>query len=272
METLTPPYDCRLFRDPPLAGAFNMALDELLLDEVSAGSGPTRGAGQPGAAEPGPQAPLPAWRFYQWAEPTVSLGYFQHHDERTQHGPSAACALVRRPTGGGAIVHDAELTYSFVVPAGHPLAGDAMSLYRAIHGTLIETLASLDVPAEMSAIATEGPAAEQPFLCFERRAVGDVLLGGAKIAGSAQRRLADAVLQHGSILLRASVAAPNVPGIAELTGRELPVAELIDRWQTGLAAALAVRWQIARWTSRELTAAERLATTKYATTRWNRLR
>ncbi len=93
----------RLLIDPPAPGAWNMAVDEVLLD-WSAQSGGY------------------AWRFYRWDEPTLSLGYFQPYEDRQRHPPSRACPAVRRATGGGAILHDAELTYSLAVPAGSPLA------------------------------------------------------------------------------------------------------------------------------------------------------
>ena len=97
------PRECRLLIDPPGAGAWNMAVDEVLL-EWSAEQGGC------------------CWRLYRWQEPTLSLGYFQPYDERRRHPASRDCPAVRRLSGGGAILHDAELTYSLVVPSGHPLA------------------------------------------------------------------------------------------------------------------------------------------------------
>ena len=79
-------------------------------------------------------------RFYGWSEPTLSLGYFQTYADRQEHPPSLPCAAVRRLTGGGAILHDAELTYSIVLPGTHPLAARRDELYQAVHGCLIEAL------------------------------------------------------------------------------------------------------------------------------------
>jgi hypothetical protein len=94
--------DIRLIIDPPQNGAWNMAVDEaLLLDAIEDGSA--------------------TLRFYQWSEPTLSLGYFQRYADRNQHHASRNCAIVRRQSGGGAILHDRELTYSLVLPPGHPL-------------------------------------------------------------------------------------------------------------------------------------------------------
>ena len=194
------PTDCRLLVDPPAPGPWNMALDEVLWQE---------------AAERG----RCTWRFYGWSEPTLSLGYFQPYDDRCRHRASSTAAIVRRISGGGAILHDAELTYSFVLPANHPLAARRLLLYRAVHTALVEALAEFDAiavlcdgegPSSVSKSPDSGfaerssPNEQQPFLCFQRRSEGDVLLGAAKIAGSAQRRSRGAVLQHGSVLLRRS--------------------------------------------------------------------
>src|SRR5947207_13454995 len=99
-----------------------MALDEALMEAASGG--------------------LCTLRFYRWSAPTLSLGYFQRISDRTTHAASQTCPLVRRQTGGGAILHDREWTYSLTAPAGSPLAVDALALYRAVHGALIEALAN----------------------------------------------------------------------------------------------------------------------------------
>jgi lipoate-protein ligase A len=210
-----------LLLDPPAEGAWNMAVDEALLEW---------------SAEQG----VCAWRFYGWREPTLSLGYFQHDHDRFQHKPSAKCPVVRRLTGGGAIVHDAELTYSFVAPAGHPLAARRDDLYLRVHTSLIEALAELGIHATTGFSANRPSADPEPFLCFQRRTPTDVLLGAAKIAGSAQRRRRGAVLQHGSVLLGRSVAAPELDGLEELSGKVIPNAELCRRWLGKLEPRLGI--------------------------------
>ena len=113
--------DVRLIIDPPRRGPWNMAVDEaLLMDAVENGNA--------------------TLRFYQWSEPTLSLGYFQRYADREQHAASRNCAVVRRQTGGGAILHDRELTYSLVLPPGHPLAAMRRSLYDAVHQAFIAAL------------------------------------------------------------------------------------------------------------------------------------
>ena len=163
-------------------------------------------------------------RLYRWQEATLSLGYFQEYQDRGGHGPSRNCPVVRRLTGGGAIVHDAELTYSLVVHGGHPLAARRERLYQAAHGALIEALAALGIAAALKKGAelfsgSRSKIVLTPFLCFQRPTAGDVLVGETKIAGSAQRRRRGAVLQHGSVLLRRSAAAPELPALEDAAGK-----------------------------------------------------
>ena len=214
----------RLVECPPVRGDWNMAVDAALMESVA-----SRGAC--------------CLRFYAWSEPTVSLGYFQRWTDRQGHTASRACPLVRRSTGGGAIVHDRELTYSFVVPADHPLVSHAPALYLLFHETLIEALADWGVAAHMCGQESVQVAGPEPFLCFERRASADCLVRGAKVAGSAQRRRRGAVLQHGSILLGRSPAAPELPGLVELAGCDIPPDELTGAWRARLARRLKVVWQ-----------------------------
>lgn len=199
------------------SGAWNMALDEALLE----------------SAEPG-QLCL---RFYDWSPATLSLGYFQGIAEREAHEASRPCPVVRRASGGGAILHDQELTYSIVVPRGSRVELDHRWLYDLMHESLLRTLRSfsIDVSSCRSAVAAcDTPPGDvrgaQSFLCFQRHCSGDLLLGDHKVVGSAQRRSQTAVLQHGSILLRCSPYAPELPGIEELAGVSLDPSELVDRW------------------------------------------
>ena len=159
----------RLLIDPPASGAWNMAVDEALLETAIAGGPATL-------------------RFYAWQEPTLSLGYFQSRDDREQHPASSACPLVRRSSGGGAILHDRELTYSIALPVAVARSSAAATeLYDGVHETLVETLAAVGVTAVLYRAAGGGCATQdskrssEPFLCFQRRACGDVICEGAKI-------------------------------------------------------------------------------------------
>jgi lipoyl(octanoyl) transferase len=219
------PLIFRLLLDPPAAGDWNMAVDDALLE----------------TAIDQRQSTL---RFYGWQEPTLSLGYFQTYADRWRHAASSRASVVRRVTGGGAIVHDRELTYSVTVPDGHPLAVGRLQLYRTIHAALIEALAQWGIEATLFEPSTAARSTDaEPFLCFQRRSPGDVLVGDTKIAGSAQRRSRGAVLQHGSVLLARSPAAPELCGLRELVDKTIEPAELVQAWMAKLADALAVDWQ-----------------------------
>ncbi|HEV7278784.1 MAG TPA: lipoate--protein ligase family protein [Pirellulaceae bacterium] len=201
-----------------------MSVDEALAHSVATRDVATRGEATEGVA---------TLRFYRWSPATLSLGYFQSLSDRDGHAASLPCPVVRRSTGGGAILHDRELTYSFVAPAKIGDRGAAEALYDLFHDTLITTLAEFGVTAHRQEATEAG--LDSRFLCFERRAKGDLICRGAKIVGSAQRRSHGAILQHGSILLAASSFAPELPGIAELTGRELSPEKLREAWTARLA-------------------------------------
>ena len=216
----------RLLVDPPATGAWNMAVDEVLLAS---------------AAERG----IATLRFYEWEVPTLSLGYFQLAADRAQHAGSLGCPLVRRASGGGAIVHDRELTYSIALPLRDVRTRAATELYGACHETLIAALARFGVVAASYGSTCDkalpnraSSSSQQPFLCFARRTCGDIICGSAKIVGSAQRRRRGAVLQHGSILLSESPCARELSGIAQLTGRSIQSGELAQAWTVDLARKL----------------------------------
>ncbi len=240
------------FIDPPQSGTWNMAMDEALLER---------------AAVAGPAV----LRFYQWREPTLSLGYFQRYDERHSHPASQPCAVVRRASGGGAIVHDRELTYSITLPAGHRLCRRADDLYRVSHRVLIEALEAFGVSANLhEAKGSSGATRKQiePFLCFARCARGDVLLNQWKIAGSAQRRSRGAVLQHGSIIFGQSKSAPELPGLAELTGRRIEPLELVEVFRGRLAAYIGFDFVLAAPTVEIIEGARSAEAAKFANSRW----
>lgn len=241
--------ECRLLIDPPGPGPWNMALDEALLEWSAAEGGW-------------------CWRFYAWEEPTLSLGYFQPYADRRGHAPSRDCPAVRRLTGGGAIVHHAELTYSLVVPGAAPVAARRDLLYENVHTTLIEVLAELGIQAELHGKSDRGGTRQEPFLCFQRRAPGDVVAGRRKIAGSAQRRRRGAVLQHGSVVLRRSSAAPEVEGLEELLGAAVDRDQLARAWLNSLARRMSLRWS--RWAlpSDERRRALQLARGRYNCRNW----
>ena len=109
----------------------------------------------------------------------------------------------------------------------------------------------------------------EPFLCFLRQSVGDVLVGQTKIAGSAERRRKGVILQHGSVLLETSVAAPELPGIAALTGKTSSPGALAAAWSQMLAKRMQFDWQPGTLRPDEIARARTLEAEKFATAAWN---
>lgn len=201
---------CRLIVDPPASGAWNMAVDEVLLEAALLGTCSVR--------------------CYQWSEATLSLGYFQPAAE-AQSPQWVETPAVRRLSGGGAILHDRELTYSFGLPATHPLARNPRDLYEIVHQQVIELLAE-----HGAAVAPRGVTKSElksEFLCFARGDDFDLVHSGFKVLGSAQRRRQGTVLQHGSLVLHRSPQALMFPGLCDLAQ--------ITLGADSLAMALAVR-------------------------------
>jgi lipoate-protein ligase A len=171
----------RLIVTPPASGAENMALDEALMDR---------------ARETGEWV----FRVYSWSAPTISLGRNQSARDRYDLARIRELGLgvVRRPTGGRAILHDREITYSVTAPVGD--AGDLRESYDRINRLLLSALRSLGVAATVASPATRS-AMPGMAPCFDEPASGELTLDGRKLAGSAQWRSEDALLQHGSILV-----------------------------------------------------------------------
>lgn len=165
-----------------LRGARNMAVDQALFESVQAG------------------AP-PVLRLYRWEPACLSFGCNQRASG-VYHAAAARARgfdVVRRPTGGLAVLHDGELTYAVVAPADR--IGGARGGYVAINEALVAALRALGAPAGLGA----GPEARAPspdavHPCFARPAPGEVVARGRKLVGSAQRVERHTILQHGSIL------------------------------------------------------------------------
>lgn len=268
----------RLILDSAAAGGWNMAVDQALLESADA-------TGQVTV------------RFYSWLQPTLSLGYFQAASDRRLHPSSTKCALVRRSTGGGAILHDRELTYSICVPSENRWSVEHESLYWTMHGLIVELLAEYGVLAELfrEAAGTQSQSAgsisllrsqtnptaqdsaektihsdPKAFLCFQRRTPGDVTLAGYKICGSAQRRKKNALLQHGSLLVAQSPAAPELPGIADLglTFETGQTSKFLQRWVVTVGERLGLELKAGQLSPAEHKAAVAIANEFYDNPVW----
>jgi lipoyl(octanoyl) transferase len=168
------------------SGARNMAVDHALLEAVQAGG-------------------RPVLRLYCWQPACLSLGRNQR--ALGVYDPAAAAArgidIVRRPTGGLAVLHDSEVTYCVLAPVA--LLGGPRTAYEAINHALVAALRTLGVGAELAGgAAPRSPVADTAEPCFQAPGAGEVTASGRKLVGSAQRCEGRALLQHGSLLLGGS--------------------------------------------------------------------
>lgn len=170
--------------------AYNMALDELLMEKVRDGE-------------------LPAvLRFYEWETPTLSLGYFQKVKKEIdlERVDSYGYEMVRRATGGRGVLHDKELTYSVVLPESYEGMPESVTeSYKVISGGLLEGFRNLGLDAHFSVPQTKEQKKEltniRSSVCFDTPSWYELVVEGRKIAGSAQTRQNGVIMQHGSILL-----------------------------------------------------------------------
>ena len=245
--------DARLILDGSAEGAWNMAADEVLLENARSG--------------------LTTLRFYSWSELTLSLGYFQPAAQRI-----SKIATVRRSTGGGAILHGTDLTYSFTCPALSRTDPDPLTLYTLFHQALIQSLSKWGITGELC--SGDDPN-EHEFLCFRRREAGDVVAASKKIGGSAQRRQRGAVLLHGSVILRSAPLVPDVVGVLDLIeqcGAEFQrtnaldatsfIPSLIDAWGTRIARALDLEWRPESWSELERKRIQELVVERFGNPVW----
>lgn len=189
----------------PLSGAENMRIDEELLNLAATSERSTL-------------------RFYEWNEPTISLGYFQK--DLAVPNTFAGLPVVTRLSGGGAILHHHELTYSLAIPKA-ALDVKPTAWYQRFHAIIIDCFREFGLECHLRGDAASDPAVKT-FLCFARSDPNDIVHGGNKVVGSAQRRRRGAILQHGSLLLRASPYAPDIPGISDLGARPVASVELAE--------------------------------------------
>jgi len=241
----------RVLQEPALDGPTNMARDEALMLRV------------------GRSKSAPSLRLYQWDPPTISLGYFQKYaDYESLPPPAGRLAVVRRLTGGGAILHDLELTYSLTLPTSHRVLADgANRLYELAHDAVIAALEDLEIESARCGTTDDSSPSRGPFFCFARRHCFDVLIGASKVTGSAQRRTREAILQHGSIIL--ANRFDQQPTAAVSLPFEQSIQHVRRLFVEHLAKVTGEPFEPGEWTTEELAAAESL-TPKYAGAELNR--
>lgn len=212
-------------------------------------------------------------RIYRWEEPTISLGYFQDSEDDNLSTTFHNLPAVRRLSGGGAILHDRELTYSFVLPADDPLTTEPTLLYARVHDAIVELLRHEGIDSAMR--GTDDAQSEEPFLCFVRGDRHDIMCCGHKIVGSAQRRRKGAVLQHGSILLEHSTHAPQIPGINDLResqgndeGSSRDPESLATRLGDVIAATLGIVVPLTQWPDQAASRIAELQRERYCSLDW----
>jgi len=242
----------RIILDKAWEGTENMAVDRTFLELAEDSRIP------------------PTIRFYHWTVPTISLGYFQKASEiETQSEAVRSMPFVRRPTGGGAILHDDEITYSLTLPfAAFEEPAGIEPMYRLVHDAFIRVLEGMGIETDYRGGKDPEHSVGGPFFCFARAYSLDLTLKGDKLLGSAQRRLKKAAMQHGSFILgRTHTEQPS----AELKGH---VAGKFDEAAFCLSVAaevarhLRLKAEEGKFTREELERAQELATF-FASDKWN---
>ncbi len=175
-------------------------------------------------------------RLYAWARPTVSFGVHERPRVTAEQLAADGLDVVRRPTGGRALLHDREVTYSVTAPSAGSLAGSV----RAVNAILLDGLAQLGVPA-VEAPRRGRAGSPTGAACFAEPNVGEIVVDGRKLIGSAQRRDEHSLLQHGSILLEDDQRRLGAPGAATLNaalGRRVTFGEVRNALVAALTAAV----------------------------------
>jgi len=227
----------------------------------------------------------PTLRFFGWKPPAVSLGYFQNTSREidVETCRREGIDIVRRPTGGKAVLHEHELTYSLVAAVDHPLfTGDILETYRVISSCIVEALKRLGLAPEMVSEGRSAAGTPLEAYCFAAPSKYELLVGGRKICGSAQVRSGGAFLQHGSLLIdvdpsRAAavmrVPAAGISGstttLREQLGRVIGADELARVLRGAFEDTLGITFAEDGLTAAEDSLKERLLAKKYGTDRWN---
>jgi lipoate-protein ligase A len=256
-----------------------MAVDEAILTAVAEGRS------------------QPTLRFFAWEPPCLSIGYNQAANEvDITKCRQAGVDVVRRPTGGRAILHTDELTYSIVAPQVEPrVAGGVVESYRRLSVGLVRGLCLLGVDvaqaeAGHSAVAPTGQDADVSAACFDAPSAYEVTAGGRKLVGSAQVRRRGAVLQHGSLPLQGDITRicdylavssekqrealrqelrGRATSLERVLGWGVPFAQVVEALLRGFSEALNLHMEAGELSHHELALAQQFRREKYTAETWN---
>lgn len=263
----------RLIQSPPSPGTFNMALDDALLESVLQGTSE------------------PVLRLYQWNPACLSLGYAQPIDNIDRMRLVARqWDLVRRPTGGRAILHTDELTYAVMLPAGHPLTlGGVLPSYQRLSKGLIRALQLLDLEVKVQPSIHLSDAQRAEPVCFEVPSSYEITVAGKKLLGSAQVRRKGAVLQHGTLPLQGDIgricevlAFPSSADrehamqrvqeragtLRDLLGKDVTWDQAAHAMQQSFSQTFGIQFSISEPTPDELTRCRTLQEERYQVEAW----
>lgn len=264
------------------SAAYNMAMDEALLNWQSNGEIP------------------PIIRFYGWKPATLSIGYFQKAEAEIDltEVKRQGLGFVRRPTGGRAVLHEHELTYSVIVPESYPgMPNTVTEAYRVISEGILKGFRNLGLDAYFSVPETEQEKAllksPKSSVCFDAPSWYELVVEGKKVAGSAQTRQKGVILQHGAILLeldedklfsvfkfsdeRVKEKMKNnlknkAVAINDLAGRKISILEAKQAFEKGFGEGLSIELEPFELNGEQLREVKDIAKNKYESDDWNFMR
>jgi len=263
----------RLINHPPAKGSWNMAVDEAILEAIFTGEA------------------LPTLRLYAWQPACLSLGHAQAFTEvNTEQVKANGWDIVRRPTGGRAILHVDELTYSVIVPLSEPrVRGGVLESYLRLSEALLEALRLLGLNPQANQQPSNQNSKTPNPVCFEVPSNYEITVNGKKLIGSAQARRKDGLLQHGALPLYGDLTriidALNFPDPAAVEkakerllahattveselGFAIPWEQASQAFQDAFSQALNLDLEPADLTEKELARAKELVNEKYAHPTW----
>jgi lipoate-protein ligase A len=276
MNSPLPHAEWRLIHSSAATGAVNMAVDEAILEAVQNETSP------------------PTLRLYDWDPACLSLGYAQSIKDVDEEALSAnGWEVVRRPTGGRAILHIDEMTYSVIGPDDEArLAGGVKESYLRLSSALLASLDSLSVAAIREGKKERGTQQqEENPVCFEAPSDYEITIDGKKLVGSAQARRKKGVLQHGSLplsgdigrithalsykndALREKIAErvrSKATTVENAIGRKVSWDEAAEAFAKGFAEALNISLVEGELSAEEIASREKWLSEKYANPGWTR--